>query len=72
MARTTPEDASGPVLEAIARFPGGASIEQIEKSLTASASRRTLAPASVIPPSSNPWAARIPFVYGTGNTLSKP
>lgn len=71
MARTTPEDAFGPVLEAIAQFPEGASIEQIERGLTASASRRTLASASVIPPSSNPWAAPIPSVCGTGITLSK-
>lgn len=42
MAKTTSEYAHEPVLEAIARFPEGASIEQIERSVPAPPSRRTL------------------------------
>lgn len=42
MARRIPTDAYEAVLEAIARFPDGASIEQIEENLSAPPNRRTL------------------------------
>lgn len=42
MARIIPTDTYDEVLEAIARFPGGASIGQIEKQLSAPPNRRTL------------------------------
>ena len=42
MARIIPTDTYDEVLEAIARFPGGASIEQIEEQLSAPPNRRTL------------------------------
>lgn len=42
MARPIPTDTYEAVLEAIARFPDGASIEQIEESLAAAPNRRTL------------------------------
>lgn len=42
MARIIPTDTYDEVLEAIARFPGGASIEQIEENLSGPPNRRTL------------------------------
>ena len=42
MARFIPTDTYDEVIEAIARFPDGASIEQIEETLTAPPNRRTL------------------------------
>ncbi len=41
MARIIPTETYESVLEAIARFPGGASIEQIEEQLPAPPHRRT-------------------------------
>ena len=59
MARPIPTKTQEAVLEVIARFPDGASVEQIEADLTAPPNRRTLSSADAKQPSSSPSARSV-------------